>query len=111
MTFACFSTANVYYRPFSELQKRPPLALQITTRSVIAIHYGKYGKLFESPKDQLMLNNAEDIEDIRKAENAGDGKNIEDAGNIGIARDKEDIKDAREKKTRRENDGAANRRD
>ncbi len=107
MTFAYFSAANVHYRLFGALQERPPPALQITTRSVIATYYGKYGEQLKGLEDQLMLDNDEiagdvgdagDAGDARTAENVGDGgdtgdareaRNVGDAGDAGDARDKE----------------------
>ena len=83
MTFACLSTANVHYGSFDGLQKRPLLAFQITTGSVIAIYYGKYGKLHEGLEDQLILDNDEiagDVKDAEKAEGAGDIGKVEDRG-------------------------------
>lgn len=61
--------------------------------SVIATHYGKYCKLLESSKNQLILDNdkiirdARDTSNIRKAEDGGDGGD----GNVGDARDNGDV--------------------
>ncbi len=81
ITFACFSAPNVHYGLFGELQERPPPALQITTRRVIATHDSKYGKLLMSPEDQLMLDNNEIVRDVReagKSEDKGDKETAKD---------------------------------
>ena len=115
MTFVCPSTANIHYGPFSELQERPPLTLQITTRSVIVTHYGKYSELLEDPDDQLILDNdeivgnvedVEKIEDVRdagKAKDGGGGKNIRDVEEARNARDIKDLGDAKNKEAKRGN--------
>ncbi len=111
MTFACLCTANVYYGLFGELQKRPPPTLQITTGSVIATHYGKYGKLLEGVKDQLLLDNdeiagdAEDAGDARTAKNTGDRGDTGDAGKAGNVGDAGDAGEAGDKEASRGNEG------
>lgn len=97
MTFACLSIANVNCGLFGKIQKRPSLAFQITTRSVITTYYGKYSKLLEGLEDQLMLDHdgiAEDAEDVEKAKDVGDGRNTGDVGeaeNVGDAKNTRDI--------------------
>ncbi len=95
MTFAHFSAANIYYKPFGELLEGPPFALQITTGSVIVIHYGKYDKLLEGSEDQLMFDNDKITEDIRVIEDAKTSENTRDGGvtqDVGGARN---VKNAR----------------
>lgn len=123
MTFARLSTANVYYGPYDKLQERPPPTLQIMIGSVIATHYGKYGKLLEGPEDQPILNNDEitgDVRDAKKAEDAkdagkvkdkGDGGDTRDAGEAGNAKDVGDPGDVGDKEAGRGNDETVNRRD
>ena len=120
MTFTCLSAANVYYGPFHELQEGPTPALQITTRSVIATYYGKYGKLLEVLEDQLILDNDEivgdvgdvkkvkDAKDIGKVKNRRDGGDTRDAGKARNAKDVGDPRDAKDKEVGRGNDKAVN---
>ena len=92
MTFAYLFTANVYYGPFGKLQKRPPLTLQIITRSIIATYYGKYGELLECLKDKLIFNNNEIVGDVRDKGKVEDVKDVEKAED---GRDKRNTIDAR----------------
>lgn len=82
MTFAWLSTANVHYRLFGQFQEKLPPALQIMTKSVIAIYYSKYGKLFEDLEDQLMLDNDKIVGNTRTTENVGDGGDTRDVGKV-----------------------------
>ncbi len=95
ITFACLSVANIYYGPFGELQERLPSALQITTGSVIATHYSKYGELLEGPEDQLILDNndiAEDVGNAEKPENEEDKKTSKDNNRAVDGEDQKDSK-------------------
>lgn len=92
MIFARLSAANVHYGPFGKLQEELLPALRIMTRSVIAIHYSKYGELLEGPEDKPMLDNDVIAGDVGDAEKAGDVEKVGDIRNIekvGKARDKE----------------------
>ncbi len=111
MTFARLSVANVQYGLFGKLQEGSPPALQITTGSVIATYYGKYGELLEGLEDQLMLDNDKiardrrDAGDARTAENAGDEGDLGDAGEAGNVGDAEDAGKAGDKEASRDNEG------
>lgn len=111
MTFAYLSAANVHHRLIDKLQEGPLLALQITIVSVITIHYGKYGEIFEGPEDQLMLDMDEiardrrDVADARTAENAKDGENTGDVGEIGNVGDAGVTSEAGDKEVGKGNKG------
>ena len=105
-------------------------ALEIITRSVIVIHYGKYGKLLEGQEDQLILDNnkiagdvedvgiiediknagkAEDAKDAEKVENVEDGGDTKDVREIGNVGDVGDIRDTKDKEAGRSNNKATDK--
>lgn len=95
MTFACLFAANVHYGLFGELQERPLPTL--TTGSVIAIHYSKYGKLLRGLKDQLILDNDEIARDVDNIGDAGKAKDVEGQGDRNVG-DAEDVRNVVDKK-------------